>query len=69
MAWWWPWRRNAPATPTVRHYLIFWAERPRAIHHRRNGDGWDTRILTDGEIGIDPPGLTITPAEIYPAGT
>jgi Uma2 family endonuclease len=50
---------------TVRHYLIFWADRPRVIHHRRDGDAWQTRIITSGDIRLAPPGLTITVADIY----
>jgi hypothetical protein len=53
--------------PTVRHYLIVFADRRPIIHHRRRdgGDGIDTSILTTGEIILDPPGLTITLDEIY----
>jgi Uma2 family endonuclease len=55
--------------PSVQHYLVFWADRPQAIHHRRreDGQGIDTRVMTEGEIRLDPPGITITLAEIYPA--
>jgi Uma2 family endonuclease len=55
--------------PSVRHYLIFWADRPQVIHHRRrdDGDGIETRMLTTGEIRLDPPGLAITVEEIYAA--
>ena len=53
--------------PSVCHYLIFWADRPRAIHHRRreDGQGIDTRIVAGGAIRLDPPGLTITMEDIY----
>jgi Uma2 family endonuclease len=53
--------------PSVRHYLIFWAERPQAIHHRRRDDGMgiETQIVTTGEIRLDPPGLSIVIEEIY----
>ena len=52
---------------SVRHYLIFWADRPRAIHYRRRGDGpgIDTRIVAEGAIRLDPPGISITMEEIY----
>ena len=53
--------------PSVRHYLIFWADRPQLIHHRRRDgdDGIETRVVTAGEIRLDPPGVTITVEEIY----
>lgn len=53
--------------PTLRHYLVFWAAERRVIHHRRGDDGSDihTRILTAGQIVLDPPGLTITVEEVY----
>jgi Uma2 family endonuclease len=55
--------------PTVQHYLVFWADRPQVLHHRRQGDGQgiETRVLTSGEITLDPPGLTISMADVYAA--
>ena len=55
--------------PSVWHYLIFWADRPQLIHHRRRADGQgiDTRIVTEGEIRLDPPGIAITMADVYAA--
>jgi Uma2 family endonuclease len=53
--------------PSVRHYLIFWADRPQAIHHRRrdDGEGIETRVVSAGDIRLDPPGLVITVEEVY----
>lgn len=53
--------------PSVRHYLVFWADRPQVLHHRRQDDGEriETRVLTSGEILLDPPGITITVEGIY----
>ena len=53
--------------PSVHHYLVFWADRPQVIHHRRreDGEGIDTRMLTAGDIRLDPPGITITVEEVY----
>ena len=53
--------------PSVRHYLVFWADRPQVVHHRRreDGQGVETRMLTEGEIRLDPPGISITVAEVY----
>jgi Uma2 family endonuclease len=55
--------------PSVRHYLILFADRPQVIHHRRrdDSDGLDTRMFTAGEIRLDPPGITITVEEVYGA--
>jgi Uma2 family endonuclease len=53
--------------PSVRHYLIFWAERPQVIHHRRrdDGEGIETRVVTSGAITLDPPGITISIEDVY----
>ncbi|WP_428487990.1 Uma2 family endonuclease [Rhodopila sp.] len=53
--------------PSIRHYLIFWADRPQVIHHRRRDedDGIETRVLTAGPIKLDPPGIGITVEEVY----
>ena len=53
--------------PSVQHYLVFWADRPQVVHHRRSedGQGVETRMLTEGEIRLDPPGISITVAEVY----
>ena len=55
--------------PSVRHYLIVWAERRQIIHHRRRDDGptLNSNIITEGEIRLDPPGITITLDEVYAA--
>jgi hypothetical protein len=37
------------------------------IHHRRAGQGIDTRLMTAGPIRMDPPGIEITIDEIYGA--
>jgi Uma2 family endonuclease len=53
--------------PSVQHYLIFWADRPQVIYHRRAdaGDRIETRVMTAGELRLDPPGLVITVEEVY----
>lgn len=53
--------------PSVRHYLILRADRPQVIHHRRSdeGDGIETRIVTDGAIRLDPPGFEVAVADFY----
>lgn len=52
--------------PSVRHYLIVWAGKQQVAHHWHVGAGIETRIVTTGAIGLDPPGLTIDLSEIYP---
>ncbi len=51
---------------SVRHYLIVDTERKLVIHHRRD-DAGEIRaaILHDGAVTLDPPGMTITVAEIF----
>jgi len=53
--------------PSIRHYLIFDADRPSVIHDRRRDDGQDieTRMLPAGDIRLDPPSMTITAKKIY----
>jgi Uma2 family endonuclease len=52
--------------PSVRHYLIIWADRQQIVHHRRDDAGEIvTTMLTSGEIRLDPPAITISVEEIY----
>lgn len=52
--------------PELRHYLIVWADKQQIDHHRRGDDsGIETQIVTDGEIRLDPPGVTITVEDVY----
>jgi Uma2 family endonuclease len=53
--------------PSVRHYLVFWADRKQVLHHRRQADGQgiETRVVTSGDIRLDPPGISISVADIY----
>jgi hypothetical protein len=53
--------------PSVTHYLIVHATRRTVTHHRRTGDGIDTRIIVNGPITMAPPGIVITVEEIYSA--
>lgn len=46
--------------PSVQHYLIVDPGKPPLIHHQRQGDGTIlTRLLSDGPLRLDPPGLEI----------
>jgi Uma2 family endonuclease len=53
--------------PSVMHYLIVDPLRPLLVHHARNAgsDTILTRIVTDGSIVLDPPGIALTIADIY----
>ncbi len=46
--------------PTVRHYLILKTENRSVTHHRRDDAGAITaRIIDDGSIALDPPGIEL----------
>ena len=54
--------------PSVAHYLIVDPTQPSIIHHSRGtGDMILTRVVTEGQIVLDPPGLEISVDEIYAA--
>jgi Uma2 family endonuclease len=52
--------------PSVAHYLIVDPTEPMIVHHSR-GSGSDilTRVVTEGVITLDPPGLELAVADIY----
>jgi len=51
--------------PGLAHYLIVDLARRRALHYRRQPDGTVTvGIVTDGEIGFDPPGISVAVADL-----
>ena len=42
------------------------ADRPAVIHHhRRDGDGIETRLAAEGRIALDPPGIGIAIEDFY----
>jgi Uma2 family endonuclease len=54
------------ALPSVCHYLIVDTEKRVVIHHRRGvGGRIEVQILHDGELALDPPGLTIGVRDIF----
>jgi Uma2 family endonuclease len=54
--------------PSLRHYLIVWADKQQVAHHRRDDDGSiETRAVMAGEIRLEPPGITISVEDIYAA--
>lgn len=53
--------------PSLRHYLVADAKRRRAVHHRRDEAGTiTTKLLGDGPLQLDPPGLVL-PSLFSPA--
>ena len=55
--------------PSVAHYLIVDPTQPNVIHHSRGtGDTIVTRIVTEGVIRLDPPGLELALNDVYEAG-
>jgi len=52
--------------PSVAHYLIVDPTQPSIIHHSRGtGDTILTRVVTEGRIPLDPPGLELDLNDIY----
>ena len=52
--------------PSVRHYLIVDTDKRVVIHHRRDeAGGIAVRILHDGSLALDPPGLAIDVPDIF----
>jgi Uma2 family endonuclease len=55
--------------PSIQHYLIVRVRRREVIHHRREGAEIVSRVINLGSISLDPPGIAIDLAEIYPAAS
>jgi Uma2 family endonuclease len=52
--------------PSVAHYLILDPDRRVMIHHRRgHADAIETRVLREGKVILDPPGLEAQVAEFF----
>jgi hypothetical protein len=50
----------------VSHYLIVDPTQRSVVHHARgSGDAIATRIITDGVIVLDPPGMELAVNDIY----
>jgi Uma2 family endonuclease len=47
------------AVSSIQHYLIVFPAKQAVVHHRREGDGIATHIAHDGDIALDPPGMTV----------
>lgn len=52
--------------PGIVHYLIVRTDRRTVIHHRRtDGEEIATRIVTEGALQLDPPGLALALDRLY----
>jgi hypothetical protein len=52
--------------PGVAHYPVVDPARPMIVHHARGrGDTIVTRVMTQGRIAPDPPGIEIAVAAIH----
>jgi len=52
--------------PSVAHYLIVDPDKPRIVHHARSArDTILTRIVSDGSIRLDPPGIELAMDAVY----
>jgi Uma2 family endonuclease len=53
--------------PSIRHYLIVDPDKRLIIHHARgDGDLIATRIVSDGALSLDPPGIELIAADLFP---
>ena len=53
--------------PSVQHYLIVDPEGQTVTHHKRGVAAIETRVVSEGALALDPPGLEIRPADIFAA--
>lgn len=52
--------------PSIQHHLIIRADRRMVSHHRRSdGDRIETRLVAQGRIDLDPPGISVAVEEFY----
>jgi Uma2 family endonuclease len=56
--------------PSIQHYLVVDAEGRTITHHKRaSGDVLETRIVGDGTLRLDPPGIELDVARVFPTST
>ncbi|HRD75912.1 MAG TPA: Uma2 family endonuclease [Hyphomicrobiaceae bacterium] len=54
------------AVPSIQHYLIIDPDGPPVVHHKRQDDLTIlTRIVHDGALRLDPPGLEVAVADLF----
>ena len=52
--------------PSLRHYVIVDTANRVVIHHAREGEVIAVRILHDGAVRLDPPGLSVAVTDMLP---
>jgi Uma2 family endonuclease len=56
------------SVPSIRHYLIVNPTKRVVVHHVRDEDGQiATRIMSNGQLDLAPPGMTVPVQELLPA--
>lgn len=50
---------------SLRHYLLIDPKRAVVVHHRRDGDAIATRIVAQGVLRLDPPGIDIPVGPLF----
>ena len=51
--------------PSIQHYLIVRSRRREIIHHRRSGPDILARVVREGTLLLEPPGIRIDLAEVH----
>jgi Uma2 family endonuclease len=52
--------------PSLQHYLVTEQDRRRLVYHGRGSSGGlEPRIVRDGEIALDPPGIRLALDALY----
>jgi Uma2 family endonuclease len=52
--------------PSIQHYLVVDPDKRIVIHHARGQDDIvGTRVISDGNIVLNPPGLTLAVADLF----
>jgi Uma2 family endonuclease len=53
------------SVPSIHHYLVIVSEKRVVVHHqRRDAGNIDTRIVHDGDIVLNPPGMMVPVAAL-----
>lgn len=51
--------------PGLTHYLVVHPTERYVIHHKLGADPVETRIVRDGDLRLDPPGLVVPIADMF----
>lgn len=55
--------------PSVQHYLIVDPEGQTVTHHKRGAGTMETRVIAEGTLALDPPGLEIRLGDVFKPAT